>query len=88
MAKKAEFRLYEPLILDDEEGAEGKHFLEQINPNSMEILDGFVEPFMEDAKAQDKFQLVRHGYFNVDEKSNEDKLVLNRIVSLKSSFKL
>ncbi len=43
---------------------------------------------MEDAKAQDKFQLVRHGYFNVDEKSNEDKLVLNRIVSLKSSFKL
>ncbi|MBU3195115.1 glutamine--tRNA ligase/YqeY domain fusion protein [Clostridium algidicarnis] len=88
MAKKAEFRLYEPLILDHEEGAEGKHFLEQINPNSMEILDGFVEPFMEDAKAQDKFQLVRHGYFNVDERSTEDKLVLNRIVSLKSSFKL
>lgn len=88
LAKKAEFRLYEPLILDDEEGSEGKHFLEQINSNSIEILNGFVEPFMKDAKAQDKFQLVRHGYFNVDEKSDEEKLVLNRIVSLKSSFKL
>ena len=88
LAKKAEFRLYEPLILDDEEGSEGKHFLEQINPNSIEVLNGFVEPFMKDAKAQDKFQLVRHGYFNVDEKSDEEKLVLNRIVSLKSSFKL
>lgn len=88
LAKKAEFRLYEPLILDDEEGSEGKHFLEQINPNSIEILNGFVEPFMRDANAQDKFQLVRHGYFNVDEKSDEEKLVLNRIVSLKSSFKL
>lgn len=88
MAKKAEFRLYEPLILDHEDGDEGKHFLEQINPNSMEIVEGFVEPFMKCAKTQDKFQLVRHGYFNVDERSTEDKLVLNRIVSLKSSFKL
>jgi len=87
-AVPAEFRLYEPLILDDEQ-EEGKTFLNQINPNSMEILQGFVEPNMEKSKPQDKFQFFRHGYFNVDSRyTTEDKLVFNRIVSLKSSFKV
>ncbi|MFY0544085.1 glutamine--tRNA ligase/YqeY domain fusion protein [Brevibacillus sp. H7] len=85
-ALPAEFRLYEPLILDVEE--EGS-FLENINPNSLEILQGFVEPNMKEARPQDKFQFFRHGYFNVDPKhTTEDKLVFNRIVSLKSSFEL
>ncbi|MGL4109473.1 glutamine--tRNA ligase/YqeY domain fusion protein [Clostridium sp. LP20] len=85
----AEFRLYEPLILDDTEENEGKHFLEQINPNSLAVLNGYIEPSVKDAKAQDKYQLFRHGYFNVDPKnSTNDHLVFNRIVSLKSSFKL
>ncbi|EKQ57495.1 MULTISPECIES: glutamine--tRNA ligase/YqeY domain fusion protein [unclassified Clostridium] len=86
----AEFRLYEPLILDDEEENEGKHFLEQINPNSLEILQGFIEPTaFKDAKPHDKFQIVRNGFFNVDTKyTTKDKLVFNRIVPLKSSFKL
>lgn len=86
----AEFRLYEPLILDDAPENEGKHFLEQINPNSMEVLQGFIEPTaIKDAKVQDKFQMVRNGFFNVDSKyTTADKLVFNRIVSLKSSFKL
>ena len=85
-----EFRLYEPLILDDIEENEGKDFLEQINPNSMEILQGFIEPTaIKDAKPQDKFQMVRNGFFNVDNKyTTANKLVFNRIVSLKSSFKL
>ncbi|MBU5590390.1 glutamine--tRNA ligase/YqeY domain fusion protein [Clostridium sp. MSJ-4] len=87
-AVASEFRLYEPLILDEGEGSEGKHFLEQINSNSMEVLQGFVEPYMKEVKPQDKFQIVRHGYFNVDPNSTEGKLVFNRIVSLKSSFKL
>ena len=86
----AEFRLYEPLILDDAPENEGKHFLEQINPNSLEILQGFIEPTaVENAKPQDKFQLVRNGFFNIDTKyTTNDKLVFNRIVPLKSSFKL
>lgn len=86
----AEFRLYEPLILDDAPENEGKHFLEQINPNSMEVLQGFIEPTaVENAKPQDKFQMVRNGFFNVDSKyTTSEKLVFNRIVSLKSSFKL
>lgn len=89
-AKEAEFRLYEPLILD-EAGDEGedKNFLDKVNPQSLEILQGFVEPNMATSKANDKFQFFRHGYFNVDTKhTTEEKLVFNRIVSLKSSFKL
>lgn len=89
-AKPAEFRLYEPLILDDAPENEGKHFLEQINPNSLEILQGYIEETTANiAKPQDKFQLVRNGFFNVDPKyTTDDKLVFNRIVSLKSSFKI
>ncbi len=91
-ALSAEFRLYEPLVLDlEEEELEGdsKSFLDRLNPDSMEVVEGFVEPNMKDAKPQDKFQFFRHGYFNVDPKhSTEEKLVFNRIVSLKSSFKV
>jgi len=91
-AVPAEFRLYEPLILDETENetdGEGKTFLDHVNPNSLEVLQGFVEPNMKEAQAQDKFQFFRHGYFNVDPKhTTADKLVFNRIVSLKSSFKL
>lgn len=88
-AVPCEFRLFEPLILDDAPENEGKHFLEQINPNSLEIVQGFTErAAIENAKSQDKFQFVRHGFFNVDSKyTTDEKLVFNRIVPLKSSFK-
>lgn len=79
----AEFRLYEPLILD-EDSEDSSHFLDNINPASLTTEQGFVEPNMADAKAQDKFQFFRHGYFNVDSKS--ENLVFNLIVSLKSSY--
>ncbi|QDS37239.1 glutamine--tRNA ligase/YqeY domain fusion protein [Brevibacillus brevis] len=86
-AVPAEFRLYEPLIMDDED-AEGT-FLDNVNPNSLEVLQGYVEPNMKETKPQDKYQFFRHGYFNVDPKHTTDnKLVFNRIVSLKSSFEL
>ncbi|MDN4066348.1 glutamine--tRNA ligase/YqeY domain fusion protein [Paenibacillus vini] len=91
-AVPAEFRLYEPLILDEEpeeEGAEEKPFLERINPNSLSIMHGYVEPGIKDAQPQDKFQFFRHGYFNVDSKySKPGHPVFNLIVSLKSSFQL
>ena len=88
-AVPAQFRLFEPLILDDAPENEGKHFLDQINPNSLTILEGFVEPTaIKDAKPLDKFQFVRNGFFSVDTKyTTDDKLVFNRIVPLKSSFK-
>ncbi len=84
----AEFRLYEPLI-KDEEIDDSKTFLECINSNSLEILEGYVEANMKGVKPGESFQFFRHGYFNVDSKySTEDKPVFNRIVSLKSSFKI
>ncbi|OBZ10040.1 glutamine--tRNA ligase/YqeY domain fusion protein [Bacillus sp. FJAT-26390] len=85
-AVPADFRLFEPLITSEAE-EEGKPFLECINPNSLEVLQGFVEPNMKDAVGGDKFQFFRHGYFNVDPKdTTAEKLAFNRIVSLKSSF--
>lgn len=84
----AEFRLYEPLI-KDEEIDESKTFLECINPNSLEVLEGYVEANMKSVKPGEAFQFFRHGYFNVDTKyATEEKPVFNRIVSLKSSFKI
>ncbi|MDT2235616.1 glutamine--tRNA ligase/YqeY domain fusion protein [Paenibacillus larvae] len=83
-AVPAEFRLYEPLVLDEDEPT-GKPFMERINPNSLEVVHGFVEPNMKGAKVQDKFQFFRHGYFNVDPKdSTNNQLVFNLIVSLKA----
>ncbi|AKA69693.1 glutamine--tRNA ligase/YqeY domain fusion protein [Clostridium scatologenes] len=89
-ALPAEFRLFQPLILDEEEEEDdGKDFLDKVNPNSLEVLQGFVEENMKGVKPQEKFQFIRVGYFNVDIKySTDDKPVFNRIVSLKSSFKI
>ncbi|MUG46804.1 glutamine--tRNA ligase/YqeY domain fusion protein [Paenibacillus woosongensis] len=98
-AVPAEFRLYEPLIqdaqveegvqLDDEEGGEEKTFMDYLNPNSLKVVQGFVEPGLKDVKPQDKFQFFRHGYFNVDSKySAPGRPVFNLVVSLKSSFQL
>ncbi|WP_046176042.1 glutamine--tRNA ligase/YqeY domain fusion protein [Domibacillus indicus] len=88
-AVPAEFRLYEPLILDNEEEAEEKTFLDYVNKQSLEVLNGFIEPNLQEVKAQEKFQFFRHGYFNVDPKySTPGKPVFNRVVSLKSSFRL
>lgn len=84
----AEFRLYEPLINDAEAG-NGSDFLDDINPNSIKITQGFIEPRMKGSKILDKFQFMRNGYFTVDSKyTTDEKLVFNRIVPLKSSFKL
>ena len=61
-----------------------------MNPNSLTVIpDAVVEPSFEGAGAYDSFQFVRNGYFCIDAKdSSLEHLVFNRIVSLKSSFKL
>lgn len=89
-AVPAEFRLFEPLILDNIEENKGKDFLDQINPNSLEVLEGFVEETqLKGAQPLDKFQFFRNGFFSVDTKYTTDsKMVFNRIVPLKSKFKL
>lgn len=88
-AVKAEVRLYENLI-DEEKGVYNEDGSLNLNPNSRTILkECYIEDNIKGAKAYDSFQFVRQGYFCVDAKdSKDDALVFNRIVSLKSSFKL
>ena len=88
-AIKAEMRLYENIV-DEEKGKLDENGNLNLNPNSLTILkDCYVESCLKDAKAYDSFQFVRNGFFCVDAKdSKPDALVFNRIVSLKSSFKL
>jgi len=84
----AEIRLYENIV-NEEEGAYDEEGNVNVNPNSLTVKNGYLESNMTDLKAYDKFQFVRNGYFSVDPKnSTEDKPVFNRVVSLKSSFKL
>lgn len=86
---EATARLYENLV-DEEKGVYNEDGSLNLNPNSLQVVEHcYIEPFAKDAKKQDKFQFVRNGYFCVDEKdTTDDRLVFNRIVSLKSSFKL
>ncbi len=87
-AVEAEVRLYENLI-DEEKGVYNEDGSMNINPDSLKVVKGKLEPALQGAKAYESFQFVRNGFFCVDAKdSKEDKLVFNRIVSLKSSFKL
>ncbi len=85
-----EARLYENIV-DEEKGVYDEETGEiNLNPYSLKVVKNcYVEPALAQAKAQDKFQFVRNGYFCADVKdSTEGKPVFNRIVSLKSSFKL
>ena len=86
---QAEVRLYENII-DEEKGVYNEDGSLNLNPNSLTVLKNcYVEKSLKDAKAYDSFQFVRNGFFCVDAKdSKEGAMVFNRIVSLKSSFKL
>ncbi|MDO5417256.1 MAG: glutamine--tRNA ligase/YqeY domain fusion protein [Lachnospiraceae bacterium] len=88
-AKEVECRLYENIV-DEEKGKLNADGTLNLNPNSLTILPScFVEPALADVKAYDSFQFMRNGYFCVDCKdSTPEKPVFNRIVSLKSSFRL
>lgn len=88
-AQKAECRLYENIV-DEEKGKLNEDGSLNLNPNSLTVLkDCYVEPAFADAKAYDSYQFVRNGFFCIDCKdSTPEHLVFNRIVSLKSSFKI
>ncbi|MDF2669848.1 MAG: glutamine--tRNA ligase/YqeY domain fusion protein, partial [Paenibacillus sp.] len=86
-AVPADFYLFEPLVKEDAD--DDAELEDRLNPDSLEVVQGFVEQGMKGVQIQDKFQLFRHGYFNVDSKyTNGEKLAFNRIVSLKSSFEI
>ena len=89
-AVAAEARLYENIV-DEEKGVYNEEDGSlNLNPDSLTVLKNcYIEPGIQGAKAYDSFQFVRNGFFCVDYKdSTKEKLVFNRIVSLKSSFKL
>lgn len=88
-AIQAEVRLYENIV-DEEKGVYDEEGNLNVNPNSLTVLKNcYLEPELANAKAYESFQFVRNGYFCVDAKdSKPGELVFNRIVSLKSSFKM
>ncbi len=84
-ARKAQFNLFEPLIIESED--DDRSFLDRINPNSWVIRNGFVENYKPHFEELERFQFIRDGYYTVDKDSQDDKLVFNRIAPLKSSIK-
>lgn len=87
-AVSAEVRQYENIV-NEELGVYNEDGSVNVNPNSKTVLHAFIEPVVKDAKAYDSFQFVRDGFYCVDcRDSRPDHLVFNRVVSLKSSYKL
>lgn len=82
-AKKVKYNFFEPMILDQDNS---KDLLDRFNENSWTTKEGFIEASVSDASINEKFQLLRHGFFNVDTKSTDELLVLNEIVPLKKSY--
>ncbi|PKQ45781.1 glutamine--tRNA ligase/YqeY domain fusion protein [Confluentibacter flavum] len=86
-AIKAEVREYDRLFVDEAPDSHSeKDFMEFLNPNSLKIIDAFVEPSLKDAKVGERFQFQRIGYFNVDNDSTKEKLVFNKTVGLRDSW--
>jgi len=86
-AIKAEIRLYDRLFsIESPDADKEKDFLEFINPDSLKVITGFVEPGLKYAEVSEKFQFQRIGYFCVDKESTEEHLVFNRTVNLRDSW--
>ena len=71
---------------ENPDGHKDKSFLEFVNPNSLQITKGYIEPSVAGAKPETKFQFQRLGYFNVDKDSTAEKLVFNRTVTLRDTW--
>jgi glutaminyl-tRNA synthetase len=86
-AVPAEVRIYDRLFSHESpDGNKEIDFKEFINPNSLEVITGYVEPSLKTAKNLDHFQFQRLGYYCVDKDSNSDKLVFNKTVGLRDTW--
>jgi len=86
-AVPAEVRLYDRLFVDEApDSHKEKDFLEFVNPDSLKIVTGYVEPSLKTAQIEDKFQFQRLGYFTVDKDSVAEGLVFNKTVGLKDAW--
>ncbi|MDY8135318.1 glutamine--tRNA ligase/YqeY domain fusion protein [Aquimarina sp. 2201CG5-10] len=83
----SEVRVYDRLFNDEApDSHKDKEFMEFINPDSLKVIKGYVEPSMVDAKPLDQFQFQRLGYFNVDIDSTSEALVFNKTVGLRDTW--
>ena len=87
-AIESEVRLYDRLfsVSDPDKTEEGKTFKDYLNPDSLCVIKGYLEPSIREAQAGDTFQFERKGYFVVDKDSRSDALVFNRVVALRDSW--
>ncbi|RSK41549.1 glutamine--tRNA ligase/YqeY domain fusion protein [Mangrovimonas spongiae] len=86
-AVKAEVREYDRLFMDEApDSHQDKDFMDFLNPNSLNIVEAFVEPSLQEAKIGERFQFQRLGYFNVDNDSTSEKLVFNKTVGLRDTW--
>ena len=86
-AVEAEIRLYDRLFTDESPDThKDKDFMEFVNPNSLEVITGYLEPSLKDSKIGDQVQFQRLGYFCVDPDTTSEKLVFNRTVGLRDSW--
>jgi glutaminyl-tRNA synthetase len=87
-AVSAEIRLYDRLFINEnpENVPEGEDFKKNLNPDSLKVINGFIEPSVKNAENLAKFQFERIGYFSIDKDSTKDHLVFNRTVTLKESW--
>ncbi|MFT6065344.1 MAG: glutaminyl-tRNA synthetase [Polaribacter sp.] len=87
-AVKAEVRAYDRLFLDEApDSHKDKDYMEFVNPDSLEVINAFVEPSLQAAKIGERFQFQRLGYFNVDDDATAAHLVFNKTVGLRDSWK-
>ncbi len=87
-ALKAEVRIYDRLFTDpDPDGHKETDFKKFLNPDSLKVISGYVERSLANAKPLDYFQFTRLGYFNIDKESTANKLVFNRTVALRDTWK-
>lgn len=86
-ALETEVRLYDRLFLDQApDSHKDKNFLDFMNPNSLQVVKGYVEPSLATVKAGEKFQFQRLGYFNVDKDSTAENIIFNKTVGLKDAW--
>ncbi len=87
-AVRAEARLFDRLFMtiDPNEAAEGKTWKDNLNPNSLQVVEMMMEPALQEAKEGDPIQFERLGYFAVDKESTEERMVFNRSVTLKDTW--
>lgn len=86
-ALKAQVNVYDRLFLDEApDGHKDKDFKDFLNPNSLNVINAFVEPSLKTGKVLDRFQFQRLGYFCVDKSSTEENLIFNRTVPLRDSW--